>query len=282
MDANKTSRCFTADLCRHGQSWNGPDDPLHPRNWCSRKKWTNLLIVSAQATVAPIASTFLAVADIAIAEDFHITSVYLPSLPVAVYLLGLCLGPLCLAPCSERYGRRIVYVVAFILFTILNAGCALAPNMASLVVLRLFCGTAGSAGAVLGAGTISDMFEPKSRGRAQAIYALGPQAGPVLGGVIGGFVLNAIGTWRWLLWIMTIASGIMSFITLILLKESYTPLLLEQKAERLRKESGNKDYRVATSSGARPQELFTHAITRPLRMLFTSPICAILSLYMSL
>ena len=282
MNATKTSKCCPADLCRHGQSWNGPDDPLHPRNWGNRKKWTNLLIVSAQATVAPIASTFLAVADIAIAEDFHITSVYLPSLPVAVYVLGLSLGPLCLAPCSERYGRRIVYVVAFVSFTILNAGCALAPNMASLAVLRLLCGMAGSAGAVLGAGTISDMFEAKRRGRAQAIYALGPQAGPVLGGVIGGFVLDDTGTWRWLLWIMTIASAIMSLITLVLLGESYGPFLLEQKAKKLRKESGNKDYRVATSSGARPQELFLHAITRPLRMLLTSPICTILSLYMSL
>ena len=176
----------------------------------------------------------------------------------------------------------MVYLVAFILFTILNAGCALAPNMASLAILRLLCGMAGSAGYVLGAGTISDMFDPERRGRAQAIYALGPQAGPVLGGVIGGFVLDATGTWRWLLWIMTIASAIMSLITLILLRESYGPFLLEQKAKKLRKESGNNDYRVDTSSNVQPRELFLHSITRPIRMLFTAPICTILSLYMSL
>ena len=281
-DAAKTSKYYTTDFYRHVQSWDGPDDPLHPRNWSERKKWLNLLIVSAQATVAPIASAFLAVADIAIAEDFHINSVYVPSLPVAVYVLGLSIGPLYLAPCSEMYGRRIVYIVAFMFFTVLNAGCALAPNMASLAVLRFLCGTAGSAGAVLGAGSVSDMFDAKRRGRAQATYALGPQAGPVLGGVIGGFVLDATGTWRWSLWIMTIASGIMSLITLIFLGESYGPFLLERKAKKLRKESGNNDYRVATSSNVRPREFFLHAITRPIRMLLTSPICTILSLYMSL
>ncbi len=216
------------------------------------------------------------------AEDFHIANVYVPGLPVAVYLLGLSLGPLYLAPCSEMYGRRIVYLVAFVLFTILNIGCALAPNMASLVILRFLCGMAGSAAPVLGAGTISDMFDAKHRGRAQAIYGLGAQAGPVLGGVIGGFLLDATGNWRWLLWIMTIVSAIMTLITLIFLRESYGPSLLEQKAKKLRKESGNSDYRVHTRSNVRARELFLHAITRPIRMLLIAPICAVLSLYMSL
>lgn len=240
------------------------------------------MIVSAQATISPIASTFLAVADLALAEDFHITNVYLPTLPVALYILGIGLGPLYLAPCSETYGRRIVYVVAFILFTILNAGCALAPNMASLAILRFICGMAGSAGPVLGAGTISDMFDPEHRGRAQATYALGPQAGPTLGGVIGGFLLEATGTWRWLLWIMTIVSAIMSVITIIFLQESYGPVLLEQKAKKLRMESANDSYRVEKRSNIRRRDLFLRAITRPLRMLLTAPICTVLSIYMSL
>lgn len=266
----------------HVQSWNGPEDPLHPRNWSNRKKWTNLLIVSAQATISPIASTFLAVADLALAEDFHLTNVYLPTLPVALYLLGTGLGPLYLAPCSETYGRRIVYVVAFVLFAILNAGCALAPNIESLTILRFICGIAGSAGAVLGAGTISDMFDPKHRGRAQAIYGLGPQAGPTLGGVIGGFLLEATGTWRWLLWIMTIVSAIMSVITIIFLQESHGPTLLEQKAKKLRKESANDSYRVEKRSNVRRRDLFLRSITRPLRMLLTAPICTVLSIYRSL
>ena len=175
-----------------------------------------------------------------------------------------------------------MYVVAFMFFTILNAGCALAPNMPSLAILRLLCGMAGSAGPILGAGTISDMFDASHRGRAQAIYGLGAQAGPVLGGVIGGFLLDATGSWRWLLWIMAIVSAIMTLIILIFLRESYGPSLLEQKAKKLRKESGNNDYRVDTRSNVRARELFLHAITRPIRMLLTAPICAVLSLYMSL
>lgn len=220
--------------------------------------------------------------DLVVAEDFHVTNIYLPGLPVAIFVLGQGFGPLYLAPCSEMFGRRKVYVVAFAIFTVLNAGCALARNMLTLVILRFLCGMAGSAGPVLGAGSISDMFSAEQRGRVQALYGLGPQAGPVLGGVIGGFILDATGTWRWLLWIMTIVSGLMTLVTFFLLHESYEPFLLEMKARKLRKETGNIDYKVETRSNLRPRELFLHSITRPLRMLFGIPLCIILSLYASL
>ena len=133
----------------------------------------------------------LAVADPAVAESFHVASLYLPSLPVAVSRLGLSLAPLYFAPCSEMYGRRNMYLFAFILFILLNAGCAMAPNMACLAGLRLLWGMAGSVGPVLEVGTISDMFYVSHRGRAQAICGLWAQAGPVPGRVTGGLLHDA-------------------------------------------------------------------------------------------
>lgn len=269
-----------ASADRYMQSWKGPKDPENPRNWSKGRKWTNVLIISAQATISPVASTFLAVTDLSVADAFHIKNVYLPSLPVAVYVLGLGLGPLFLAPCSELFGRRIVFLTAFFLFTILNAGCAVAPSMAALALLRFLTGMAGSAGPGLGAGIVSDMFEPKERGKAQSIYGLGPQGGPVLGGVIGAFLVELTGNWRWLLWLMTMASIPINTLSYCLLRETYEPVLLEWKAKKLRKETGNSSFKVENE--IRPQELFIHAMTRPFRMLFTVPICTVLSLYTSL
>lgn len=206
----------------------------------------------------------------------------MPSLPVAVFALGLGMGPLFLAPCSELYGRRIVYLVAFFLFTVLNAGCAVAPNMLALALLRFLTGMAGSAGPSLGAVIVSDLFAPKERGKAQALYGLGPQGGPVLGGVIGAFLLQYTGNWRWLLWLMVMASIPINTLTFLALGETYGPFLLEQKAKKLRKKSGNDSYRVKAMSEVRPRDLFVHAMTRPFRMLFTVPICTALSLYTSL
>ena len=81
-------------------------------------------------------------------------------------LLVLGLGPLCLPPCSEQYGRFVVCLVSFSLFRVLTADRALAPNIASLAVLKFLCGMAGSAGPALGAGTVSDIFAPERRSRA--------------------------------------------------------------------------------------------------------------------
>lgn len=198
-----------------------------------------MLIISAQATISPVASTFLAVTDLSVADNFHVKNVYLPSLPVAVYVLGLGLGPLFLAPFSELYGRRIVFLTAFLFFTILNAGCAVASSMVVLALLRFLTGMAGSAGPGLGAGIVSDMFEPKERGKAQAVYGLGPQGGPVLGGVIGAFLLELTGNWRWLLWLITMASIPLNTLSFCLLRETYEPVLLEKKAKKLRKQTGN-------------------------------------------
>ena len=268
-------------LTRPGrQTWAEPKDPANPRCWSSRKKWTNVILISCQATLSPIASTLLAVADVEIGKDFRLESTYTPALPVAMFLLGLGLGPLYLAPCSELYGRRIVYITSYTLFTILNVGCALAPNITVLSILRLLSGMAGSAGPSLGGGSIGDMFAREDRGRAQALYGFGPTTGPVLGGVIGGFVVAGTGSWRWLMWIMVIAPGLTVLASIAFLRESYGPFLLERRAKRLRRETGDDRWR--TTHQPRARELFSHAITRPLRMLCFAPICTVMSLYMAL
>lgn len=154
--------------------------------------------------LSPVSCTILAVGSENIAQDFGLTSSYTPNLPVGMYVLGLGLGPLCLAPLSELYGRRIVYLCSFTLFTIANVGCALSPGIIALSILRILAGIFGSAGPTLGGASIGDMFHPKDRGRAQALYALGPTFGNVIGPLVGAFIVNGTHDWRWLLWTIVI------------------------------------------------------------------------------
>ena len=227
-------------------------------------------------------STMLAIADLQIAEDFHLNSIYTPSLPVALFVLGLGIGPLYLAPISELHGRRVVYMVSYLLFTILNLGTAFSPNMISLAILRFLAGVAGSAGPCLGGPSIADMFTREKRGRAQAIYSFGLTFGPLIGGVVGALLLNATGSWRRLLWIMTILSGITTLCTILFLKETYGPYLLEQKAKLLRRETENDEYTATLGSQITPKQKVRNAAVRPFRMLFTAPICTAMACYQSL
>lgn len=239
------------------------------------------MVISLQGMLSPLSSTILAIAAVEIATDFHLTSPYIPALPVGVYVLGLGIGPLVLAPCSELYGRRIVYILTFLVFTVMTVGSALSPNIATLCVLRLLSGMAGSAGPSLGAASMGDMFNPQERGRAQAVYSMGPTLGPTLGGVAGGFIVYGTGGWKWLMWVVAIASGVVNILSILFLRETYGPYILSRRAARLSKENPNSAFHAVV----RPppaKELFFRSIARPMRLLFTSPICAFMSVYVSL
>jgi MFS family permease len=78
-----------------------------------------------------------------------------------VVLLGI--GPLLLAPLSETFGRRRLYIICFGIFALLQIPTALSPNVAFLITIRTISGFFGSVGIANGGGTISDMFEPSQR-----------------------------------------------------------------------------------------------------------------------
>lgn len=100
---------------------------------------------------------------------------------LTTYMIGLGLGCLVLAPLSEVYGRRIIYISTSVLFTILILPVALAPNFPAVVISRFFGGFFGSASVVAGPGTINDIIQPKYRALAFSLWSLGAMNGPVLG-----------------------------------------------------------------------------------------------------
>ena len=86
--------------------------------------------------------------------------------------------------------------IATFFFAVWQLACAVAPDITTLLIFRLFAGFAGSACLSVGGGLVADLFESKERGVATAVFALGPLLGPVIGPVIGGFLSQASG-WRW-------------------------------------------------------------------------------------
>jgi MFS family permease len=114
-----------------------------------------------------------------------------------------------------------------------------------------------------------------------SLWSLGPLLGPVIGPIAGGFLSQAEG-WRWIFWVIAIATGVSAIAALFILSESYAPILLERKAKRLRRENGNELLRSKLDKGLGPKELFSRAIVRPSKLLAMSPICQLLSLYIAI
>ncbi|KAH8703333.1 putative MFS multidrug transporter [Talaromyces proteolyticus] len=261
--------------------WNGPDDPQNPMNWPLSRKLVITVTISVITLLTPLGSSMFAPGVPDVMQDFKSDNIYLASFVVSVYLLGYCFGPLLIAPLSEMYGRTPLYNACNILYTIFSVACAVAPNMGGLIIFRFFAGLAGSCPLTLGAGSLADMIPKERRGAAMAAWALGPLLGPVIGPVAGGYLTQAKG-WRWTFWVLAIAGGAVSVISLIFMRESYAYVLLDRKAKRLRKETGNENLRSVLDTGRSPKDLFIFSIVRPTKMLFLSPIVFLLSLYVAI
>lgn len=83
-------------------------------------------------------------------------------------------------------------------------------------------------------------------------------------------------------WLVAIISGAASLGMLVFLRETYAPVLLERKAERLRKETGNMNLKSKMDHGLTPKAYLARSLVRPMKMLIFSPVVFFLSLYMAI
>ncbi|KAF3926353.1 hypothetical protein AA313_de0202322 [Arthrobotrys entomopaga] len=256
------------------------DDPESPMNWPMGRKWRNMGLISFITLITPLASSMFAPAIPDVMEDFNSNSQTLASFIVSVYLLGFAIGPVFIAPLSELYGRRWVYVICNYLFTAFTIACGRSTSIGMLIAFRLLAGAAGCAPLTLGGGSIADMIPFEQRGKFMAIYGMGPLMGPIIGPIAGGY-LGASEGWRWIFYVLAIALALVSIVSTFLLDETHHPTLLRRKARALNKANNTDKYRSIFHSDLPASEVFTRAIWRPIKMLVFSPIILLLSLYVS-
>jgi MFS family permease len=67
-----------------------------------------------------------------------------------VYTLGLAFGPVISAPLSERFGRKLVYLLSAPIFMLFTLGAGFSKTFGSLLVCRLFAGLTGSPALAVG------------------------------------------------------------------------------------------------------------------------------------
>jgi MFS family permease len=77
-------------------------------------------------------------------------------------------------------------------------------------------------------------------------------------------------------------AGIVTFGSFFVLKETFHPIILERRAARLRKETGDLAYRSRLQQSGSSKDIFIRAIVRPFKLLFLSPICSIFSIYLAI
>lgn len=150
------------------------DGSDNPQDWNMLKKGIVIFFMSFSTLVVVMYSTSYTAGIPGMMETFGISSKTVVVLGVTTYLAGLALGSLLLAPLSEMYGRRPVYLIAVFMFTVLIIPCALAQNLATVLALRFFGAIAGAAMISNAPGTVSDIVNDEYRALAFSVWSIGP------------------------------------------------------------------------------------------------------------
>ncbi|KAI9757805.1 MAG: hypothetical protein M1815_006108 [Lichina confinis] len=285
--------------------WDGADDPDHPHNLSPFRKWTIVMVVSAGASCVTCTSSIYTATYGQMTREFGCSRL-VATLGLSLFVMGLGIGPMLLAPLSEFYGRRPIYLVSFVLFVVFLVPSAVARNIETMLVTRFFDGLAGSAFLSVAGGSVGDMFTKAELLGPMMLYTasqlIGPEGGPLLGGFINQFTnclsqhadahahtlahngLTARGnSRRWTFYVLLIWAGFQLVAIAALVPETYEPVLLRRRARRLRRETGNKKLWALMERHRRSKaETLRWSIVRPFQLLTLEPMCLNLCLYSAL
>lgn len=154
----------------------------------------------------------------AIAEDLS-TDIPMVSLTLTSYFIGISVGQLIYGPIIDRYGRIKPLIIGLIIFVIASLGCALSPDIYSLIILRLFLALGGCVGMVASRAIIRDRFDDDDIPKAYSSLILVMGVAPIIAPTIGGYISSSLG-WEYIFYVLALIGLILIFVVKQFLQES--------------------------------------------------------------
>src|SRR6201982_878816 len=116
---------------------------------------------------------------------------------------------------AARFGRKRLFVVCIIGFTITSMLCGAAQSLQQIVVFRLLPGLCRAALVPLSQAILFDIYPVERRGFAMAVWGMGVMIGPIMGPTLGGYLTDMY-NWRYVFYI-NLPFGVLATLGLILL-----------------------------------------------------------------
>ncbi len=173
-----------------------------PPDFIARLNYYPWLVVGATcigAFIGQLDASIVQLALPALEHEFHATLTAVSWVAIAYLLAYAALLP-AFARLSEMFGRKLLYMAGYALFTAASLMCGLVGHLNLLILFRLLQGVGG---ALLGANSITILVKaagPARRGRAMGLFAAAQAVGVSAGPVVGGLLLGTLG-WRWVFWV---------------------------------------------------------------------------------
>jgi len=146
---------------------------------------------------------------------------YLPALPqigaslnapvsavqasLTAFFLALGVGQPLFGSLSDLWGRKKPLYLGLGVFVLASIGCALAQDIQTLVVLRFIQGLGAAAGMAIPRAVVRDLHTGHEAARMMSLLMLVFSVSPILAPLAGSAVI-AVGGWRWVFWVVTVAA----------------------------------------------------------------------------
>jgi EmrB/QacA subfamily drug resistance transporter len=185
------------------------------------RKWWTLIAVSVAMFMLLLDITVVNVALPDIQRSLHSSFSDLQWV-VNAYALTLAAFLLTAGALADLFGRRRVFVMGLVVFTLSSAACGLASSPLALNLARAVQGTGGAMMFATSLALIAQAFRGKDRGIAFGVYGGVIGAAVAVGPVVGGVITTGIG-WEWIFFV-NVPIGIAAVIfTLMRVSESRDP-----------------------------------------------------------
>ncbi|KAI4958839.1 hypothetical protein J4E86_004447 [Alternaria arbusti] len=240
--------------------------------YTSKEKWLIVAMVALAGFYSPLPANIYFPAIPTLARAFNQTSEAINQ-TVTVYLVFQGISPMLWGPISDRYGRRLVYLVCLGILVASSIGLALCPTSHFWLLLFLRCfQSGGSASTIaLGAGVIGDISTSRERGGYFGMFNLGPMLAPCIAPAIGGALSQGLG-WRSIFWSIVIMVAVCLLCIALFLPETLRSIagngsipvprlqraILPIVGQKATKEAFDPDSRAKAKHSVNPFVLFTY------------------------
>ena len=182
-------------------------------------KWAVMGILAIGIFMATLDSSIVNISLPTIAHFFAVPLSGAVEWVVIAYLVATAAILLTAGRLADMLGRKLVWSVGLVLFTLSSALCGFSPTLGFLIGSRAVQGLGGALIMAVSPAMLIAAFPPQERGRALGINAVFVALGVSVGPTLGGFI-TATSSWRWIFFV-NVPIGIIGLVaTLLVLKET--------------------------------------------------------------
>jgi EmrB/QacA subfamily drug resistance transporter len=171
--------------------------------------WLLLSVTSLGVILATLNLSTLNVALPEVSTHFHASGIASNWILLS-YMLVNTIFILIFGKVADIFGRRRMYLLGLLEFTIVSFLCGFAPNVWVLNLLRALQALGGALIITNTTPLITDAFPAKKLGTGLSINILVASIAQLIGPVVGGFLVYHFG-WRWVFW-FNVPVGIVGFV----------------------------------------------------------------------